>query len=345
MISFASDYVQGAHPIILDKLVETNFEYLSGYGTDKYCEEAKRKILDICGIKNGEVEFLVGGTQTNSIVISTMLKPFEGVISAETGHISVHEAGAIEYSGYKVLTVPQNMGKINPLDVEKLLLKFYSDEAREHMVYPGMVYISNPTEYGTIYTKEELRAIHDLCLKYNIPLFIDGARLGYALESEESDLSIKDIASLCEVFYIGGTKVGALCGEAVVFTNGNRPEHFTNLIKKRGALIAKGRLLGIQFLTLFSDNLYFEISKNAIRMANKLKEVFIRHGIDFFIDSPTNQQFVILRNDQIEKLKKKVGFEFWETYDNDRTVVRFATSWATTEENIKELDNILKECL
>ena len=341
MISFESDYIAGAHPLILKRLSETNMEPLSGYGTDSFCQSAREKIKEACECQDAEVEFLVGGTQTNSVVISTMLKDYEGVISAETGHVSVHEAGAIEYAGHKVLGIPHKDGKIQPAVLKKYIDDFYADSNHEHMVFPGMVYISHPTEYGTLYTKEELTEISDICRSYQIPLFLDGARLGYGLMSPESDLMLPDIARLCDVFYIGGTKVGALCGEAVVFTKGNRPPHFMNSVKKRGALLAKGRLLGIQFDTLFTDGLYFEISRHAVMMAEELKAIFRENGFDFYLESPTNQQFIILENRQMEKLKKQVGFSFWEKYDDNHTVVRFATSWSTTEEDLKTLKSII----
>lgn len=342
MISFESDYIAGAHPLILKRLTETNMEQLSSYGTDLFCQSAREKIRKACECPDGEVEFLVGGTQANSVIISTMLKDYEGVISAETGHVSVHEAGAIEFTGHKVLGIPHKDGKLQPAVLKKYIDGFYADGNHEHMVFPGMVYISYPTEYGTLYTKKELTEISGICRFYHIPLFLDGARLGYGLMSLESDLTLPDIANLCDVFYIGGTKVGALCGEAVVFTKGNKPPHFMNSVKKRGALLAKGRLLGVQFDTLFSDGLYFEISRHAIMMAEELKAVFRETGFAFYLESPTNQQFVILENRRMEKLKEQVGFSFWEKYDDNHTVVRFATSWSTTEEHLDMLGRIIR---
>lgn len=341
MISFECDYLLGAHPEILKRLSETNFESLAGYGADKYCDSAKEKIKAICACENADVEFVVGGTQTNALVISTMLKDYEGVVSAKTGHVSVHEAGAIEYTGHKVLEIPQNNGKISADVLKKYIKDFYDDGSYTHMVFPGMVYLSHPTEYGTLYTKKELEDIKSVCSEYDIPLFLDGARLGYGLMSNDTDLTIKDIARICDVFYIGGTKVGALCGEAVVFTKSNKPKNFITSVKKRGALLAKGRLLGIQFDTLFTDDLYFKISKNAIDMAEKMKNIFIKKGYTFFIDSPTNQQFIVLENSCMEKLKQFVSFSFWEKYDENHTVVRFATSWATTENDLIELEKAL----
>lgn len=341
MISFENDYIAGAHPQILKRLMETNLEPLSGYGTDPYCESAGRKIREACGCPDAEVEFLVGGTQTNSVIISSMLKDYEGVIAAKTGHVSIHEAGAIEYTGHKVLELPQKEGKIMPSDLRDYLAGFYGDENHEHMVFPGMVYVSHPTEYGTLYTKAELKEIADICHSCKIPLFLDGARLGYGLMSRQAELSLQDIARLCDVFYIGGTKVGALCGEAVVFTKQNKPPHFMNSVKKRGALLAKGRLLGIQFDTLFTDNLYFDISRHAIDMAEELKTIIQSRQIPFHMESPTNQQFIILENERIKELKEKVKFSFWEQYNDSAAVIRFVTSWSTTKEDLKELREIL----
>ncbi len=341
MVSFENDYIAGAHPKILERLTETNLEPLSGYGTDFYCERAREKIRQACGYPQAEVEFLVGGTQTNAVVISTMLRDHEGVIAPRTGHISTHEAGAIEFTGHKVLEIPCTQGKIQPDQLEKYLSDFYGDDNHEHMVFPGMVYISYPTEYGTLYTKEELAAISKICRSYEIPLFLDGARLGYGLMSSGCGLTLEDIARLTDVFYIGGTKVGALCGEAVVFTKKNKPRHFMTSIKKRGALLAKGRLLGIQFDALFSDNLYFEISRHAILMAEELKSVFREQGLTFYLETPTNQQFILMENRDMEKLKEQVGFSFWEKYDNDRTIVRFVSSWSTTRDDLRALEHYL----
>lgn len=340
MISFENDYIAGAHPLILQRFVETNMESLTGYGADGYCESAKEKIKKACECQDAQVEFLVGGTQTNAIVISTMLHDYEGVIAASTGHISTHEAGAIEFTGHEVLEIPGENGKIGADSLKVFIDNFYADANHEHMVFPGMVYVSYPTEYGTLYTKNELKKISEVCHSYDIPLYLDGARLGYGLMSRESDLTLPDIAQLCDVFYIGGTKVGALCGEAVVFTKNNKPKYFMTSVKKRGALLAKGRLLGIQFDTLFTDNLYFEISRHAIEMAEKLKNLFHEKGFHFYLESPTNQQFIILENTQMEKLKEKVRFSFWEKYDENHTVVRFATSWSTTEEDINMLNQL-----
>lgn len=341
MIYFESDYTEGAHPKILERLNETNMIQASGYGHDEFCESAKNKIRKTINCPNAQIQFITGGTQTNQIVIDTMLKPFEGVVSAQTGHVNSHEAGAIEYTGHKVIPIPQHEGKIDGTELNDYLETFFSDGNNEHMVFPGMVYISHPTEYGTLYTKNQLTKISSVCRKNKIPLFMDGARLGYGIMAKSSDLSLEDIAELCDVFYIGGTKCGALCGEAVVFTKNNMPLHFENLVKKHGALLAKGRLLGVQFDALFTDNLYLEISKNAIDTAEALKKALKEKGYRFLLDSPTNQQFVILENKFMEELKKSVKFNFWEKYDKDHTVVRFATSWSTKMENVEKLINLL----
>lgn len=340
MISFENDYNQGAHPEILKRLMETNREPLSGYGTDPYSESARKKILAACGCESGEVYFLVGGTQTNAVVIDAMLKGYEGVVAADTGHVAVHEAGAVEFTGHKVLTVPHRAGKITPEVLERYLTGFYQDENHEHMVFPAMVYISHPTEFGTLYTKQELEQLSQICRKYEIPLFLDGARLGYGLMSSGTDVTLPDIARLCDVFYIGGTKVGALCGEAVVFPR-KAPRHFMTTVKQHGALLAKGRLLGIQFDALFTDDLYFEISRHATQMAEELKEVLRKKGCRFAWESPANQQFVILEDEMLERLKKEVVVSFWEKADENHTTVRFVTSWATESGDIRRLEELL----
>ena len=341
MLSFENDYIAGAHPEILKRLAETNLESLSGYGTDPYCASAREKIRAACQAKEADVYFLVGGTQTNSVVISSMLRSYDGVLCADTGHINTHEAGAIEYTGHKVLPLPQKQGKISPNDLKQYLLNFYGDENHEHMVFPGMVYISHPTEYGTLYTKDELTSLSELCRAYHIPLYMDGARLGYGLAGSGTDVSLGDIARLCDVFYIGGTKVGALCGEAVVFPKGNAPAHFLTIAKQHGALLAKGRLLGIQFDVLFTNDLYLQISKNAIQAAEALKSIIKEKGYPFYLESPTNQQFILLENSRLEKLKKEVAFSFWDKADENHTIVRFATSWSTTSDDLKKLREIL----
>ena len=344
MLSFTCDYNEGAHPKILQRLAETNLMQEPGYGDDRFCQSAKARIREATGCPDADIFFLTGGTQTNATVISSLLRGYEGVISAETGHIGVHEAGAVEFTGHKVLPLPGHQGKLLSDELEEYLVRFFADGAHDHMVYPGMVYLSFPTEYGTIYTQEELTRLREVCLRYDLPLFIDGARLGYGLMRRRSDLDLHELASLCDVFYIGGTKVGALCGEAVVFPRGNAPAHFFTSIKQHGALLAKGRLLGIQFDTLFTDGLYFEISRHAIDMAERLKDIFRKAGFAFFIDSPTNQQFVILGPEQREVLEKEVLFEIWETLPDGRSVARFATSWATTQQQLSRLEELLQTC-
>ena len=341
MLSFESDYILGAHEKVLGALIKTNNEVMSGYGNDPHTKNAKELIKKACGTPDSEVYFLTGGTQANQVVISTMLKSFEGVISATTGHIALHEVGAIEFTGHKVIELPQKLGKLDSADVERYLETFWGDENNSMMTVPKMIYISHPTEYGTLYTKDELKSLRSLCDKYGLKLFLDGARLGYGLASRQTDVSLHDIAELCHVFYIGGTKVGALCGEAVVFAKGETPERFLSQTKQHGAMLAKGRLTGVQFEALFEDGLYFEISKNAIDRAEELKELFLSRGYEFFLDSPTNQQFVILDDEQMAKISQKCHYGFWEKLPDGRTVVRFATSFATTREEIEELAKII----
>lgn len=341
MLAFECDYTEGAHEEILKRLIETNMEQLPGYGNDKYCESAKEKIKKACECPDAEVSFLVGGTQTNQVVIDSLLKSYEGVVAVTTGHVNGHEAGAIEYSGHKVMPLPSHEGKMDAEELREFIKAFWADGTYEHMVFPGMVYISHPTEYGTLYSAEELKSLHAVCKDYHIPLFVDGARLGYGLMAEDTDVTLPFLAANCDVFYIGGTKVGALCGEAVVFTNWKRPNHFLTIIKQHGALLAKRRLLGIQFDTLFTDNLYFHISKHAIDMAMLLKEGLQKKNYPFYLESSTNQQFIVLENEQMEQLAKEVRFSIWEKADENHTVVRFATSWATKKEDVEKLISFL----
>ncbi|MCP1639246.1 threonine aldolase [Streptococcus gallinaceus] len=342
MLHFENDYNKGAHPALLQALVETNDEGLSGYGTDVYTESAIEKIRQACDCPQAQITFLTGGTQTNQVVINSMLASYEGVVAAETGHISVHEAGAIEFSGHKVLTLPHENGKISAAAVRQLLVDFYADGNREHMVFPGMVYISHPTEYGTLYSKSELEELSALCREYKIPLFLDGARLGYGLAAKDTDVDLPTIAKLVDVFYIGGTKMGALMGEAIVFMQNNEPKHFTPIVKQHGALLAKGRLNGVQFDRFFTENLYFELGQHAVDLAEELKVILEEKGFEFYLKSPTNQQFVIVENEQLTELTEKgIVYGFWEKYDDSRTVIRFATSWSTTREELEELKNRL----
>ena len=340
MLDFSCDYKNGAHPAVLSRLVETNGEITDTYGFDKYSKSAAEKIKKACKAPDAEVFFIAGGTQTNMTVISSCLHSYEGVVSAETGHINCHEAGAVEYSGVKVLALPHNEGRITAAQIGAYMRDFNENPSRDHMVFPAMVYISFPTEYGTIYTKKELCDIRKVCNEYGLKLFLDGARLGYGLTCGECDVELSFIAEVCDVFYIGGTKVGALCGEAVVFPKG-APAQFITMIKQRGAMLAKSRVVGVQFDALFTDDLYFDIAKNAILRANELKKAFSDRGYKFFINSPTNQQFIILDGQTQKRLTGKVGFEVWEKTENGNTVVRFATSWSTTKEDITELSKLL----
>ena len=341
MLYFANDYTEGACKEILDAFIRTNDEKLPGYGTDKYTLSAEEKIKKACKNKNVDVYLLTGGTQTNAVVIDALLESYEGVVSPETGHINVHESGAIEFTGHKVLTLPQHEGKINSGELREYIETFYNDQNHKHMVYPGMVYISHPTEYGTLYTKEDLMKISEVCRDYKIPLFVDGARLGYGLMSKNTDVTLELLCELCDVFYIGGTKIGALSGEAIVFTHNNAPKNFVTFIKQHGALLAKGRLLGVQFDTLFTDDLYFRISRHAIEMSEILKSELQEKGYRFYFESPTNQQFIIVENSKMEELSKRVVFSFWEKYDENHTVIRFATSWATKREDVEKLVDLL----
>ena len=342
MIRFENDYAEGAHERILKRLLETNEEQTPGYGMDKYCENAKAYIRKACDMENADVHLLVGGTQTNTTVIASILRPHQGAVAAITGHIAVHETGAIEATGHKVLTLPSDDGKIRAEQVKEMYDAHWNDVTHEHMVQPGLVYISHPTENGTTYSRAELEALSKVCREHGLPLFLDGARLGYGLVSKDSDLSMADIARLCDVFYIGGTKVGALCGEAVVITNDALKKDFRYFIKQRGGLLAKGRLLGIQFETLFEDGLYYEIASHAVEMAMMIREAFIEKGYSFRYDSVTNQQFPILRNDVLSELGKKYSFSFWEKFDDNHSVVRFCTSWATKKENVEMLIEDIK---
>ena len=341
-ISFTSDYMEGAHPLIMQRLMETNLEKTPGYGTDAYCEAAKAKIRSACHAPEAEIFFLVGGTQTNATVIDGLLQSYQGVIAAETGHIGVHEAGAIEFGGHKVLTLPHKNGKITAEQIEKLLCDYANDANRDHMVMPGMAYLSQPTEYGTLYSRAELTQISSVCRAHRMPLYVDGARLAYALACPENDVSLADLAALCDAFYIGGTKCGALFGEAVVLPRPGLIPHFFTIIKQHGALLAKGRLLGIQFDTLFTDHLYDHIGKHAVMAAGRIQELLRAKGFEMAFDSPTNQVFVKLENSMMKKLSQDIGFSFWEAVDDSHTIVRFATSWATRDEDIHTLEKILE---
>ena len=337
MQHFDNDYMEGAHPLILERLVATNMMKSVGYGCDEVCESARRRIREACDAPEAEVHFLVGGTQTNATVIRALLRPYEGVIAADTGHIALHEAGAIEAGGHKVLTIPHQNGKLTAEAVDAYIEAFRRDEAWDHMVWPGMVYISQPTEYGTIYSLAELEALSAICRKWSIPLFADGARLGYGIMAEGADVGLKDLARLCDVFYIGGTKVGAMFGEAVVVPQKGRIPHFFTTIKQSGALLAKGRMLGVQFDTLFTDDLYLRIARHAVELATRLREGLTAKGFSTYYSSPTNQAFFVLSAEQLQRLRAVTTFSEWEHLDDGRTVVRLATSWATRPEDVEAL--------
>lgn len=340
---FASDYMEGAHPAIMQKLVETNLEKTVGYGLDPYTESAKEKIRTACNAPDADIFLLVGGTQTNATMIDALLKSYQGVVAAETGHIATHESGAIEFGGHKVLTLPQKDGKIRAAQIEKMVKDFYDDANYEHMVMPGMVYISQPTEYGTLYSKEELTEISKVCRANHLPLYVDGARLAYALVSPENDVTLSDLAELCDAFYIGGTKCGALFGEAVVIPQKGLIPHFFTIIKQHGALLAKGRIAGIQFDELFTDGFYERIGKPAIDAAEQIKEALKKFGYKLALDTPTNQIFCIVSNEVMKKIAKDVEFGFWEKYDETHSIIRFATSWATTMEDTQKLIRLLDD--
>ena len=334
MVSFENDYNNGAHPKVLQRLVETN-------GADQFCESAKAKIMAACDDEDAMIFFLTGGTQTNATVIDSLLRQYEGVVAADSGHINVHEAGAIEFTGHKVITLPGHGGKMRAEDLDKYLEDFNNDENNAHSVFPGLVYITFPTELGTLYSAAELDAIYRICRRNNIPLYVDGARLGYGLAADGNDITLPYLARHCDAFYIGGTKAGALCGEAVVFTHGNAPRNFFTIQKQHGALMAKARLLGAQFDALFTDGLYFDISRHAIDMAKRMRMMFEKKGYRLWIDSPTNQQFVIIGNDDVERLSRDVLFTHWGKADENHTVCRFVTSWATTDAELEQLQSLL----
>ena len=341
MIYFNSDYLEGAHPYVMEKLNETNMVQTVGYGEDEYCEAARERIKAVCQAPEADVHFLVGGTQTNTTVIDSVLLGCEGVICVETGHIEVHESGAVEAFGHKVITLPSDDSKLAPQTLSAYMDTFLADESHPHMVQPGMVYVSMPTEFGMVYTKNELENLYATCQKHNLLLFIDGARLGYGLMSEACDYDLPFLAAHCDVFYIGGTKVGAMMGEAVVFSNMKAPKYFFTNVKRHGALLAKGRMLGLQFDTLFTDGLYFKVAQHAINMAARIRCIFTKHGVEIAYNSPTNQQFVILSPSLYDALSKEVAFEIWERKSEEEIICRFVTSWATREAELDELDKVL----
>ena len=349
-LPFSSDYMEGAHPAVLDALVRTNMESTDGYGADPYTAAAEAAILRACGCPDGAVKFLIGGTQTNALVITCLLRPYQGVIAAESGHIAVHEAGAIEAGGHKVLTLPAQDGKITSEAIRGLAAAHYDNEVRDHMVQPGMVYLSQPTEFGTLYSRTELAAIHEVCKQYDLLLYVDGARLAYALGSDANDVSLQDLASLTDIFYIGGTKCGLLFGEAVVLPHRDLIPGFFTLIKQHGALLAKGRILGIQFGAMFGVDgvalqpgvlLYEQLGKKVVDYAQRIRAKLIERGLPLYIDSPTNQIFCVYPDADLPALGEKVNYGYMERYDADHTVIRFCTSWATQEEDVAALLEIL----
>ncbi|MDE5570854.1 MAG: amino acid lyase, partial [Prevotella sp.] len=336
MISFECDYNNGAHPKVLENLVKYNDAKPTPYGFDEFSERAKNCIREAIALPDAQIFFLTGGTQTNATTIDSMLYQYEGVICVGSGHINVHEAGAVEFTEHKIITIPDKEGKMEAKTLDKYLDDFYHDGNRDHAVHPGLVYITFPTELGTLYTAQELEDIYQVCQHYGIPLYIDGARLGYGLLAEGNDVTLPYLARHCDVFYIGGTKIGALCGEAVVFTNREAHKHFFSIQKQHGAVIAKGALIGLQFEALFTDNLYFKLSEHAIKMAMRMKQLFQEKGYEFYVDSPTNQQFIVLPDTEVERLSKHVEFTHFGQADKHHTICRFVTSWATTEDELNE---------
>ena len=334
---FTSDYMEGAHPAILQRLAETNLVKSAGYGTDGFSESARQKIRAACRAPEAEIHFLAGGTQANATVISTMLKPWQGVMAAQTGHVALHEAGAIEAGGHKVILLPGRDGKLSADDIRACLEEYEADENRTHMVEPGMVYLSQPTELGTLYSLAELQAVSRVCREHGVSLYADGARLAYALACPENDVTLKDLAALCDAFYIGGTKCGALFGEAVVFPKAGTVPHFFTMVKQRGALLAKGRIAGIQFETLFTGGLYEQIGKGAVRQADRIREALRAKGYDQAFTAPTNQVFPLFNDAQLARLGERVEMSFWEKHADGRTVMRLATSWATRDEDVDAL--------
>lgn len=337
MIYFQCDYTEGCHPKILEKLTETNFMQTPGYSEDPICDAARAAVRKVCGTPDADVHFLVGGTQANSTVISHILRPWQGALCADTGHIAVHETGAVEATGHKVLTMPNSNGTISGDQIRDYCTNHWNDGAHEHIVQPGMVYISFPTESGTLYSKAQLEDVYAACKEWELPLFIDGARLGYGLMSPACDVTIEELAQLCDVFYIGGTKCGALFGEAVVITNDKLKKDFRYSIKRHGGMLAKGRLLGIQFLTLMEDGLYFDICGKAIDYALQIRQAFEAKGVEMFGTSMTNQQFPILTEQQMKTFDGRFAYEYWGRYDDTHHIVRFCTGWATKQENVEAL--------
>jgi len=337
MIRWNNDYNHGAHPTVLEAFAATNDNSYGGYGIDEWCEKAADEIKTHLGDVDADVHFMVGGTQVNYTVIAAALRPFQGVISADEGHINTHETGAVENAGHKIHQLKSANGKITAMQIKEEAEKFVTSGTKEHITQPKMVYISYPTEYGTIYSKEELTEIRKVCDEYKFYLFIDGARMGYGLGSPESDVTLADIAKVSDAFYIGGTKCGAMFGEAVILTNDELKPNFRSYMKQHGAMLAKGWTLGLQFYTLFKDNLYFDITAQAVKYAMKIKEAFKAKGIHEYIESPTNQQFVIITDEQKNKLDEKHIYEYMGKVSDNTHLVRFCTSWSSREEDVNVL--------
>ena len=337
LIRFENDYSDGAHPNVLRHLVESNNDKTAVYSEDYFCEAARNEIQRLIGTSRAAVHFLPGGTITNMTVITAALRPYQGVISSSVGHIETHETGAIEARGHKILTLPSKDGKLTAEAIRTLFDSHYADPNHEHTVQPGMVYLTNPTEYGAIYTKEELTAIRSVCDRTGLYLYIDGARLGYALTAEGNDLTLPDLARLCDAFSIGGTKHGALLGEALVITNDSLKANFRYSIKQSGALLAKGRIIGIQFLGLLEDGIYFATSYEANQKAMRIKNTLSSLGISFLVDSPTNQQFPIFPDKVLEALSRKYVFSVMQKTDECHTVARICTCWSSADSDIDEL--------
>ena len=342
-LSFTSDYMEGAHPAILERLSAHNLIKTPGYGTDGISASAKDRIRAACGCPDAGVWFLVGGTQANAVVLGALLKPWEGVIAADSGHVSVHEAGAIEAGGHKVLALPGVDGKLSAKAVDAAASAFEGDGNREHMVHPGAVYISQPTEFGTLYTLAELDALHRVCRAHGLKLYADGARLAYALAAPVNDVTLTDLARLCDAFYIGGTKCGALLGEAVVFPDPNVVDHFFTQIKQKGALLAKGWVAGMQFDVLFENGLYLHIGEKAVAQADRIRAALKAAGFETAIDAPTNQIFPVLSDADLAALDGRLEASFWERLPDGRTVVRLATSWATSDADVDALIELIAE--
>ena len=343
-LSFAADYLEGAHPKVLQRLLETNMDHEPGYGLDSISESARERLREACVAPNAEVHFLTGGTQTNACVIDVLLAPYQGVIAAESAHIAAHEAGAIEHGGHKVLALPHEDGKLSAEQIDRYCEAWEGDQNHDHMVMPGAVYLSQPTEYGTLYSLDELARISETCARRGLALYVDGARLAYALGCDENDVSLADLARFCDVFYIGGTKCGALLGEAVIIPHAGRLPHFFTLVKQHGALLAKGRVCGAQFDALFSDGLYEELGARAVHAADRIRDALDEFGYELAITSPTNQIFPVLDGATYNRLGRLVDMSFWERAEDGQTITRIATSWATTDEDVRALIDVLDRC-